>query len=436
MTSKVTSATVSEVKFASETDNINPLTLSDIKNGFAGCSGAGIPMTSANFNAVLNWITENIGLQEDIVVETIKGKKYLITKAKDGSTAKIEIVEFIKGLRDSGVLTTDDLPSFGNGFKLNVDKNQYNGHVDERTFEFDETGLLKLKLSPSEDNQLQIREDGIYLGKTPEQNAFFVDYISGNDDNNGTKDAPLKSIITALSRIKHGTIGTTIYLKEGQTHTIAHNGYITLSASVEFRPYGDILDKLEARWNSPNTGWSVIAAKEYYQHLPVINVIPSWQISSANGTNIYTPTWLCIAQQNEVIFSGLKFNVSYGSKDAHINWGWNSMFMGKGSFMFMDCTVLNKNNDGKWTLVDDHDGLITTQYRRIILESKDPKDAITGISKKMTVEIEGEDTEKSHPSGLTWMATTKNADVKASVRGANNITPTSSNYVTNIQLLA
>lgn len=103
MTSKVTSATVSEVKFASETENIKTLSLSDIKEGFAGCDGKGIPMTSANFNAVLNWIAENIGLEEDIVVETIDNKKYLVTKAKDGSKAKIELSMLIENILGEGL---------------------------------------------------------------------------------------------------------------------------------------------------------------------------------------------------------------------------------------------------------------------------------------------------------------------------------------------
>lgn len=122
MTSKVTSATVNEVKFASKTENIKDLTLSDIKAGFAGCNGQGIPMTSANFNAVLNWITENIGVQEDIVVETIGEAKYLIVKAKDGSAAKIKLSTLIENLRDSGAITADDLELFQDAFSNDLFK--------------------------------------------------------------------------------------------------------------------------------------------------------------------------------------------------------------------------------------------------------------------------------------------------------------------------
>lgn len=116
MTDKVTSATVSEVKFASETGNINQLTLSDIKTGFAGCDGNGVAMTSANFNAVLNWITENIGVQDEMAVETINGADYLSVKGKDGSKAQIKLATLIEKLRGSGVITKDDLTLFQDAF--------------------------------------------------------------------------------------------------------------------------------------------------------------------------------------------------------------------------------------------------------------------------------------------------------------------------------
>lgn len=122
MTDKVTSATVNEVKFASETDNIKTLTLSDLQKGFSGCDGNGIPMTSANFNAVLNWITENIGVQEEIVVETVEEADYLIVTGKDGSSAKIKLSTLIEKLRGSGAITKDDLTLFQDAFSNDLFK--------------------------------------------------------------------------------------------------------------------------------------------------------------------------------------------------------------------------------------------------------------------------------------------------------------------------
>lgn len=119
MTSNVTSATVNDVKFASGTENINPLTMSDIKAGFSGCDGKGIQMTSANFNAVLNWLTENIGVG-DFSVEEIEGEKYLTIKGKDGSIAKIKLAAIAESLRSSGVITQEDLTIFQDAFSHDV----------------------------------------------------------------------------------------------------------------------------------------------------------------------------------------------------------------------------------------------------------------------------------------------------------------------------
>lgn len=260
MTSKVTSSTVSEVKFASETDNINPLTLSDIKNGFAGCSGAGIPMTSANFNAVLNWITENIGLQEDIVVETIKGKKYLITKAKDGSTAKIEISKLIEDLRDSGVLTADD---FGNGFKFNKKTNKYdvalgksltfneNGDIDIKSnpsggVVINNDGLAELALSKDNGNLLEIRKDGLFYGVSPviENKKLYVSN-TGNDDNPGTKEQPLRTIGAAWRKVSPYQ-DQDIFIKSGQTHYLSVDDILIGRGGSHktINPYNDVSDSV------------------------------------------------------------------------------------------------------------------------------------------------------------------------------------------------
>lgn len=48
---------MTETVFASDTTNIGTVTTSDLEGGFGGCGGDGIPMTSANFNKVINWLS-------------------------------------------------------------------------------------------------------------------------------------------------------------------------------------------------------------------------------------------------------------------------------------------------------------------------------------------------------------------------------------------
>lgn len=282
MTSKVTSATVSEVKFASVTENINSLTLDDIKKGFAGCSGEGIPMTSANFNAVLNWITENIGLQEDIVVETIKGKKYLITKAKDGSRAKIEISKLIEKLRDSGVVTTDD---FGDGLKFNPETSKYdvalgksltfnkNGDIDIKSnpsggVVINNDGLAELALSKDDGNLLEIRKDGLYYGSVAEEELqnLYVSSSQGNDSNTGTRESPLRTIQAAVDKVKDTPAYYIIHLYRGDTFDWVDK--ILNHAQLYFRVYG--MESTHPSSTPENPYYRGYLAKDFPR--PIVNV--------------------------------------------------------------------------------------------------------------------------------------------------------------------
>lgn len=322
--------------------------------------------------------------------------------------------------------------NIGKGIKWNNETGTYEVNLG-KGLELGEDGSINLKLDKSSTNTIVIKNDGsIYQGSVAERSFYYVDYELGLDSNNGDKATPLRTIVEALKRVPRNTGNVTIFLKEGQTHVISYPDYIRLYATITVVPYGTNYDSLESRWNSARTGWHVLAAKEYDKFRPIIKVIPSWQISPYIGTNVYTPTWIEIHQQNKITFKGIKFTVDYGAKEAHMNWGWNSMFMGSGYFEFIDCTILNANNGGKWTMVDDHDHQLTVIYRRMTLQSTNPSDAITGISKRLVCEIEGQDTEKAHFSGLTWKATTNDIDIKNSVRGNNSNTPSSTNYITNL----
>lgn len=48
---------MTETVFASDTTNKGTVTTSDLEGGFGGCGGDGLPMTSANFNKVIGWLS-------------------------------------------------------------------------------------------------------------------------------------------------------------------------------------------------------------------------------------------------------------------------------------------------------------------------------------------------------------------------------------------
>ena len=71
-------------------------------------------------------------------------------------------------------------------------------------------------VSTSEGNLIQVRADGLYaaLAAAPNLQNQYVSSSTGNDNNDGTRASPLKTITAALNRLPENTTGT-IWLLEG-----------------------------------------------------------------------------------------------------------------------------------------------------------------------------------------------------------------------------
>ena len=155
--------------------------------------------------------------------------------------------------------------NMGNGLLWDEATKTYYVAVDDRTFERDELGRLRLRVSALEDNQLQLRNDGIYQGGTAPVHLQRL-YVSnqGSDANDGTKEKPLQTITGALNKIAaEGKSGFyTILLKAGQTF-IENKQYTHLShgtVNVTFTLYDDPKYG-EKLWDSKGGLW-VIAAND------------------------------------------------------------------------------------------------------------------------------------------------------------------------------
>lgn len=112
-------------------------------------------------------------------------------------------------------------------------------------------GKLSVLRSPDAGNLLEVRENGIYYGVVAQQENWYVDSFSGNDDNKGTKNAPLKTLYGLHKKLKNGTYTYSIYLKEGGTYPVMNTetneyanlfGHLTAVTGIYIRPYGDIYD--------------------------------------------------------------------------------------------------------------------------------------------------------------------------------------------------
>lgn len=105
------------------------------------------------------------------------------------------------------------------------------------------TALGGALLSKRAGNRIEVRADGIGVWDEAPPNLAnqYVDAVNGNDNNAGTKDAPLKTVAKAISNIKGGTGigGYQIYMKSGQTHVFDSPVPALGNADVTFATYDD-----------------------------------------------------------------------------------------------------------------------------------------------------------------------------------------------------
>lgn len=108
----------------------------------------------------------------------------------------------------------------------------------------EETKQYEVALSKDQTNLIQLRDDGLYFGYTPERNVATL-YIanSGNDDNDGTRGNPIRTLHKAAELIKDTPAVYSIFLHEGDTFELSHNFYKRY-VSVDINAYGSQSDTI------------------------------------------------------------------------------------------------------------------------------------------------------------------------------------------------
>lgn len=137
--------------------------------------------------------------------------------------------------------------------------------LDNSSFDNNDTfkqGGISVKISTEQGNILEKKITGLYvryptkIEELPQKNDEFLQDIyvknNGNDNAKGTKEAPLKTINAAFSKIKPYTSGH-IHLFEGETHEwLASNLENTSNKNYSFSTYGDTLDNALASVDTKN----------------------------------------------------------------------------------------------------------------------------------------------------------------------------------------
>lgn len=160
--------------------------------------------------------------------------------------------------------------NMGKGIKWDQNAKQYYVAVDPKMLHIDDNGNIQVSLSKENGNQLSWKPDGLYYGVVADEEIRNL-YVSnfGNDNNRGTREAPLQTINEAVRRLKDTPAHYNILLHENHEFEWVDN--VSLSyASVSFVVYGDISEN-EYPWAlQSNAFYRGYTAKNYPR--PIINV--------------------------------------------------------------------------------------------------------------------------------------------------------------------
>ena len=220
-------------------------------------------------------------------------------------------------------------------------------NMSDKSFNF-ENNKYEVAISKQPNNMLSMREDGLYYGTTPTRTSFYVDYLNGSDSNDGSKQAPFKTVGKALGSVEVGTRGTTIFLKEEQKHyfTTDESGREWgANASYIVRPYGSKLDAIYGKWASNHLGYStsepVEASMEYQAIKPTL-------VFKNGTTPIYSDPQqrkfldrIAIFAGTVAYYRGIKF-VAETDQDVGGEGWFTNCFIGQGLVQLQACEMVQR----------------------------------------------------------------------------------------------
>lgn len=220
-------------------------------------------------------------------------------------------------------------------------------NMSDKSFNF-ENNKYEVAISKQPNNMLSMREDGLYYGITPTRSEFYVDYLNGSDSNDGSKQAPFKTVGKALSSIEVGTRGTTILLKEEQKHyftTGEAGGGWGVNASYFVRAYGSKFDAIYEKWKSDHLGYRTSepleASMEYQAIKPTL-------VFKNGTTPIYSDSLqrkyldrIAVYSGTVARYTGIKF-VAETDQDVGGDGWFTSCFIGQGLVQLQACEMVQR----------------------------------------------------------------------------------------------
>lgn len=258
-----------------------------------------------------------------------------------------------------GVLTVSN-SNIGKGIKWNPNTKQYEVAISSQAY-----------------NMISLKDDGLYYGSTPTRTSFYVDYLNGSDSNDGSINAPFKTVGKAIDSVETGTVGTYIYLKEAQKHYfkehIGERYEFYANASFMIDVYGDRSNVLRADWYSTHLGYRTsepVHASQAYKAIQPTLVF--------NGTTLPVPNdehqrtfmeHIKISAGNRMEVYGVKFVCENTANVSNSAGGWfTSCFKGAGEVILSSCTMVQRDFEhGHFYLANSTIGQLTVSLRYFII---------------------------------------------------------------------
>ena len=327
--------------------------------------------------------------------------------------------------------------NIGKGIKWNDTTKKYEVNVkDGSGIIINDNGELEIKFSSDSSNLVRLKDDGVYYWVNPDKYALYVDAVNGNDDTGtGDMSSPFRTIQKALSVIKPKTIGTRIFVKENQTHSVYCERQ-TIDYSVLIFPYGEKLNEIERTWNPAKTGWRATLADEYLAYRPVLNFIPNYKITPEPDK--FSPSCWEVTSGNVMSIIGCQMAIDL-TKPIVDNTCWKSVFVGYGSVQIIDCTIRNAGWGGKAFLLSDNClGKLKVFMKHISAQSTNTADAFGVVNVKLEVNaVQGRLAKEPQmldgvATGWNWTSTLSAQSIVSMFNNVSSPTTVSKNFVTNV----
>ena len=297
---------------------------------------------------------------------------------------------------------------------------------------------LKVQLSKHAGNQLIELPDGLYYGSSRSQDLY-VDAVNGSDENVGTRDKPLRTVLKAIERIKIKDGYVSIHLKEKQEHVFEYPYAFALWNNTTFVAYGSRYDEIVAEYNKQSATqgpWIPETTKEAAENMPTL-VFKATGIGRFRNKTGSSTTAFKVLNHKVINIKGLKIK-SDQPAGPNPNSQWRSLFYGDGT-LELDASIIDNSNSGLlWDLFSDHDGSLMAKLYSVTLTVEPTVDggvenSIAHVGTSLTVHADDNVNEYAANGTTVRKTTPTDAIIKAIYRKGEK-SAYIGNFHTNVKL--